>query len=273
MNATNVYKQIADFSAYGMMASGIGVWIFICATGLTAGYGRHYQQGNKKNLGDLGPKMSFKYGWIIQEAGSLGASVLTVLVFMWYGADFPKIGELTAWEHFLKFKGWIYLIPYWCHYVHRQIIYPLMTHSDNPLSLAIMASAFCFSSWNGIQQTISVVGYCEQPPNYYGLIVFVIGAAGNLWHDYELIGLRKQHGQYVVPQRGMFRWISCPNYLCEFVEWFGFAIFAHFSKASLAFLLFTIANLWPRAGAHHRWYQNRFPDFPRNRRVIIPFIY
>jgi hypothetical protein len=36
--------------------------------------------------------------------------------------------------------------------------------------------------------------------------------------------------------------------------------------------MFMIANLLPRAIAHHRWYANNFPDYPKERKAIIPFI-
>jgi 3-oxo-5-alpha-steroid 4-dehydrogenase 1 len=37
-------------------------------------------------------------------------------------------------------------------------------------------------------------------------------------------------------------------------------------------LLITIANLVPRAFQTHRWYREKFPDYPSERRVLIPFL-
>jgi len=43
------------------------------------------------------------------------------------------------------------------------------------------------------------------------------------------------------------------------------------SKTSgLYFLIWVIANLFPRAIAHHNWYKNKFKDYPKNRKAIIP---
>jgi hypothetical protein len=33
-----------------------------------------------------------------------------------------------------------------------------------------------------------------------------------------------------------------------------------------------MANLLPRALAHHRWYQQKFPDYPPDRKAIVPFV-
>ena len=63
--------------------------------------------------------------------------------------------------------------------------------------------------------------------------------------------------------------MSCPNYLGEILEWSGFAL-AAFSWPALGFALYTAANLGPRALAHQRWYRERFPDYPADRRALVP---
>ncbi len=73
------------------------------------------------------------------------------------------------------------------------------------------------------------------------------------------------------PHGGAFRWVSCPNYLGEIVEWIGWAL-ATWSLAGTAFALYTMANLAPRAVAHHRWYRERFADYPPQRRALVPFV-
>ena len=65
--------------------------------------------------------------------------------------------------------------------------------------------------------------------------------------------------------------MSCPNYLGEMLEWFGWAL-ASWSPAGLAFALYTVANLMPRALQTHRWYRAQFPDYPANRKALVPFL-
>jgi hypothetical protein len=43
--------------------------------------------------------------------------------------------------------------------------------------------------------------------------------------------------------------------------------------AGFVFLVWTIANLAPRAIAHHKWYGETFPDYPPGRKALLPFIF
>ena len=54
-------------------------------------------------------------------------------------------------------------------------------------------------------------------------------------------------------------------------EWLGFAIMT-WSIAGLAFFLWTFFNLVPRALSHHKWYKEKFPDYPKSRKAVFPFI-
>ena len=63
--------------------------------------------------------------------------------------------------------------------------------------------------------------------------------------------------------------MSCPNYLGEILEWVGWAV-ATWSLPGLAFAVWVIANLVPRARSHHRWYRERFPDYPDGRKALVP---
>jgi hypothetical protein len=41
----------------------------------------------------------------------------------------------------------------------------------------------------------------------------------------------------------------------------------------LAFAVWTFANLAPRARSHHAWYYTNFPEYPKNRKALIPWIW
>lgn len=106
-----------------------------------------------------------------------------------------------------------------------------------------------------------------------GSTVFALGMWLNITSDNILMSLRDVHGPgYHVPQRGLFKRVSCPNYLGEILEWVGWAI-ATWSLVGLSFAVWTVANLAPRARAHHTWYRETFPDYPAERRALIPFVY
>ncbi|MGB2854987.1 MAG: 3-oxo-5-alpha-steroid 4-dehydrogenase, partial [Dehalococcoidia bacterium] len=77
---------------------------------------------------------------------------------------------------------------------------------------------------------------------------------------------------YKIPRGGLFERVSCANYFGEIIEWCGWAI-ATWSLPGLAFAVWTAANLVPRARAHHKWYPSQFPDYPQQRRALIPFVF
>lgn len=88
-----------------------------------------------------------------------------------------------------------------------------------------------------------------------------------------LLSLRKPgETGYLIPRGGLYEYISCPNYLGEIIEWFGFAI-AAWSIPALSFALWTFFNIGPRAVLHHKWYLEKFPNYPKDRRALIPFLW
>jgi len=106
-----------------------------------------------------------------------------------------------------------------------------------------------------------------------GAIVFIIGYIINKHSEYLLKKLRKPGEKgYKIPHGGFFKWISCPHYFGEIIQWTGWAILTG-SVAGWAFVAYTFANLAPRAISHHRWYLQNFSDYPKSRKAIIPHVW
>ncbi len=113
----------------------------------------------------------------------------------------------------------------------------------------------------------------SSPQFLSGTVVFFIGYSINKRADRQLRALKKDaSGGYVIPNGGLFRYVSSPHYLGEILEWTGWAILT-WSLPGLAFAVFTFANLAPRALSHHQWYKSTFPDYPKNRKALLPFIW
>jgi steroid 5-alpha reductase family enzyme len=175
----------------------------------------------------------------------------------------------------------ILLFSLWqLHYVHRAFVYPLRARSaGTPWPLSIVALAFGFQTYNAYLNArwISHFGdygteWLTDPRFCCGFFIFCGGLVLNLWSDEKLRTLRKGgETGYRVPRGGAFELVSCPNYLGEILEWIGWAS-ATWSLAGAAFAFYTIANLGPRAWSHHRWYQQRFADYPAHRRALIPYL-
>ncbi len=107
-----------------------------------------------------------------------------------------------------------------------------------------------------------------------GTVLFFTGFMINQRADRTLLKLREsaeESGKYKIPYGGLYRYVSCPNYLGEIIQWTGFAMLT-WSLPGLAFALYTMANVGPRALANHAWYQASFSNYPAQRRALIPFL-
>ncbi|XP_059801797.1 3-oxo-5-alpha-steroid 4-dehydrogenase 1 [Hypanus sabinus] len=106
-----------------------------------------------------------------------------------------------------------------------------------------------------------------------GSAVWFLGLVVNLHSDHILRNLRKPgETGYKIPRGGLFEYVTAANFFGETVEWIGFAI-ACWSLPSAAFALFTFFILLARGKHHHRWYLEKFEDYPKTRKILIPFIY
>ena len=174
----------------------------------------------------------------------------------------------------------IFLFLWQTHYIYRAYVFPFKTrHSGKYMPVLVMLLAIIFNSLNAYinARWISHFGqysmeWLTDPRFIIGVAVFFAGMYINRQSDNILINLRKPgESGHKIPKGGLYRFVSCPNYLGELMEWLGWAI-ATWSLAGLAFAIYTAANLAPRAVTNHKWYQEKFPDYPEKRRALIPFV-
>jgi 3-oxo-5-alpha-steroid 4-dehydrogenase 1 len=232
---------------------GLAAVTFLALQFVVAPYGRHARTG-------FGPAISSRTGWILMESpAALGVGACYVF------------GPRTALSA-------VFFALWEVHYAYRAFVFPFRLRSSRPMPVTVALSGAIFNVGNAylIGRSITLYGHgaawVRDPRFAIGVAVFFGGMATHLWADGVLRRLRRPGGPaYVVPASGLYRWISCPNYLGEMVEWFGWAL-ATWSPAGLAFALFTVANLLPRALDHHRWYKESFPDYPPSRRAILPWV-
>jgi 3-oxo-5-alpha-steroid 4-dehydrogenase 1 len=237
----------------------LAIVIFLLLTKVTAPYGRHVKH-------TWGLMIGHRLAWVIMEI----ASPLSFAFFFLKGH-----GTKTS-------ITWLFFYLWVIHYINRSILFPLRAHmSGKQMPILIMGVSILFNAING-----SLNGYYfgNLAPHYSmkwltdirfitGSSFFLAGMVINYNADRILIELRQpDNPNYSIPREGMFRWITCPNYFGEIVEWLGFAILT-WSLPGFAFALWTAANLLPRAVAHHAWYLERFDDYPQDRKVVIPFLW
>ncbi|GAB2300449.1 Steroid 5-alpha-reductase det2 [Dionaea muscipula] len=228
---------------------------------LQAPYGKHRRSG-------WGPSISSPLAWFLMESPTVFFSLLIYP----FGQVSLSLRSLSLFSIFLL------------HYIHRTCIYPirLMKTAPNCTRFPVIVAlfAFAFNLLNSYVQArwVSHYGDYDQDQWFWwrfacGLVFFLVGMMMNARSDLVLVGLKAQGGGYKIPRGGWFEVVSCPNYFWEMVEWFGWTIMT-WSLAGLGFFLYTCANLVPRARANHQWYLQKFgEDYPKGRKVVIPFLY
>jgi len=222
---------------------------------IPAPYGRFTRSG-------WGPTLPSRTNWVLMESPA-------VLVF----SSLFLIASPKTVAH------WCFFLLWNLHYVYRSFVFPCLIRSGQRVPLTITMSGAGFNVVNGWLQaawlfhnaTPTDHAWLQSPAFLTGTLLFLAGFAIHIHADAHLRNLRKTRGHgYHIPTAGLFRWISSPNYFGELLEWTGWAILT-WSLSGVSFVIWTAANLIPRALATHRWYHAQFPDYPKTRRAIFPF--
>ncbi len=238
----------------------VGLITFVVLQFISAPYGRHARPG-------WGPHIHRIPGWIGMELPAL----LTIAILFFLS---DRRGNLVS----MVFVGlWV------SHYGYRSLIYPFRLRGGQIyMPLTVVGMGILFNLMNGYLHgrglfTFGPIRSSEwflDPRFIFGSFLFFLGQIVNHHSDAILRRLRSKTvtRQYSIPQGGAYRWVSCPNYLGELIEWLGWAILT-WSTAGFLFFFWTACNLIPRARTHHAWYQKTFTDYPKDRKRIIPFLY
>jgi len=230
---------------------------FVYLFKMIAPFGRHTSS-------NFGPMMNNNLGWSIMEI----PSILSLSYFFFTGQNDPTIVTLII------YGLWV------AHYINRSFVYPFrQKNKQKQIPVLIVVSAICFNIVNGFFNGYYLGNFAAYDnawlysiPFILGLCLFISGMVVNMRADHILLNLRKPGDTgYKIPTGQMFKYVSCPNLLGEIIEWTGFAILA-LNPAALSFAVWTVANLLPRAVAHHRWYKNKFDDYPKERAAVIPYL-
>ena len=248
--------EIYNYILYTWIA--LGIVAFPILLKQTAPYGRHSSDS-------WGPMIANQLGWMIQEGGA----PLFISFWFWTGNL-----EKTNTSYF-------FYTLYMLHYIYRSYIFPFRTKTKGKkMPLVICGSAVFFNLCNTfiIGYFLGNIGgnysnaYFTSLPFILGISVFATGVFINVTSDNMLIALRKPGEKgYKIPYGFLFTKISCPNLFGEIIEWIGFAIMVG-SLAAWSFPLWTFVNLVPRALDHQRWYLEKFANYPKDRKAVIPFV-
>lgn len=231
-----------------------------------------FQQGSYGRFGSTarGVNLNPKLGWWLME-------IPATVVFAIFYLTGPHRFDTTP----------LVLAAIWLlHYSNRGWFFPLsirqMPGKRGSFNISVLIAGMVITSLHGyLNGSFFSHDYRRQygtewltdPRFLLGLIVYLGGFTLLVSSESIVRNLRDKNNpgaaEYKIPYGGGFRFITSPAYLGELIAWAGFALLT-WSLAGVAIFLITAGNLVPRAFATHRWYREKFPDYPAERKALIP---
>lgn len=254
--------NLSQFYLLLMIMVATAIVVFIVLNFVEAGYGKMI---SKK----WGPAISNKLAWILMEC-----PVFIVLFYFWFNSE--RRFEIAPLLFFIFFE---------IHYFQRSFIFPFLLKGKSKMPLSIMLMGMIFNTINGYMQgewifylapdDLYTSAWLTTPQFIIGTIIFFAGMAINLNSDSVIRHLRKPGDtNHYLPKKGFYKYVTSANYFGEIVEWAGFAILT-WSLSGLVFLIWTMANLVPRANSIYKKYKVEFKDEfdEHSLKRVFPFIY
>ncbi|KAI1719965.1 3-oxo-5-alpha-steroid 4-dehydrogenase domain-containing protein [Ditylenchus destructor] len=226
---------------------------------------------------DLGPQIAWKTVFMMEYAGPLFVYPIFYLrPWLIYGdaANRPVAHAVTVALicHSLHYMKRLYETQF----VHR------FSHGTMPIGNLFKNCTYywgfaAFISYfiNHPLYQVPSFGYAQV---YFGLAGFLISELGNysihiLLRDLRPPGSKERKIPYPNsnPLTLLFNYVSCPNYSYEVYSWVFFSIMTQ-SLPAVSFTLLGFAQMKVWAAGKHRNYKKEFPNYPKSRMPIIPFL-
>ena len=221
---------------------------------------------------DLGPQIAFLPVYIMEYLGPWVLYPLFALrVVPVYGSkqhvpmtDVQKVALLLWTVHYTK-----------------RILESIFVHEFGTLTMPVFNlfkncayywSFAAFVGWN-----VNLPAEVE-PPQWHlavGFPWFCVFMLLNFVCHMRLKYMRpKGTNAFVIPHGGLFEYITCPNYFCEIMTWFGFNILTGFTVAGVLFNIVGALQMLQWAKQRRAKYVKLFGNkWPKKRYVLFPFIY
>ncbi|XP_062521124.1 3-oxo-5-alpha-steroid 4-dehydrogenase 1-like [Corticium candelabrum] len=161
----------------------------------------------------------------------------------------------------------------------KSFIYPWLIRGNSPITCITFSFAIVINVVTGYRHgryLTAFATYSEEwlyhPCFISGIVLFFIGMAVNIHAD-RLLRILRNPGEtgYKIPKGGLFEYISAANFFAEIIEWLGYGL-TSWSLVGLILPLLTMCNLLLRAVHYHRYYRDKFEDYPKDRKTVIPFV-
>ena len=260
-----------DFYTYFLIGMTImAAVVFTVLQFVTVAYGMTYNNR-------WGASIRSNWGWMMMEAPVFLLMFVIYIGAMIKGA--PYTVDTFPWVTMTIF------VFFELHYLQRSSVFPAKMRGTSKMPMSIIFTGFFFNAINAYMQGgwlfyVSPEQYTLDwfwsPQFIIGTVLFFTGMVINMQSDIIIRRLRKdkRDNNYYLPTGFLFDKINSANYFGEIMEWVGFATLS-WSVSGLVFVLWTMANIVPRAkSVHERYIQFFGEDFKKlNRYKVLPFIY
>jgi len=235
------------------------------------------RKGKILYIKDLGPQIAWKTVFLCEYFGPLVCYLITYLR--------PAIiyGDLST----RPMHQAVHLAAF-CHTLHyaKRLLETLFVHRFSHATMPILNLfkncsyywGFAFIMGYYINHPLYTPAYFGKAQIYFGVAGFLLSELGNFSIHIALRNLRpagSKERKIPMPTSNpftqLFNFVSCPNYSYEAYAWAFFTILTQCLPAGLfAAAGFGQMALW--ALGKHKLYKKEFPNYPRNRKAIIPFL-
>jgi len=226
---------------------------------------------------DLGAQIGYRTVFLIEYAGPL-----FIYAFFYF---FRDLIYNNAQKHPLQEAQKIAFICWTVHYVKRELE-TLFVHRFSHGTMPVLPNLprNCGHYWLAGLAIAYFVNHplFTSPPSqrvYIGVALFIVGQIGNFITHVMLRNLRPEGSkERKIPRGFLFDFVSCPNYFFEIMVWIGFSLITQ-SIASFVFALMGAGQMYMWAAQKHRRYRKEFdgkegrPLYPRNRKMMVPFLF
>lgn len=221
-----------------------------------------------------GVSLDPRLGWFLMELPA-------TLAFVYFFVQ----GEYAT-TPFALFVLFVWLV----HYANRGFVMPALMRvpvgQKNSFSLGVVVvgwfvttlHGYLNATWASTHAAQLGTAWFSDPRFIAGVVLYYAAFFANLHSDHIVRNLRTKEEvakgikAYRIPHGGLFHYVSNPSYFTELLFWAGFALFT-WSLAGVYILAISAANLVPRAVSSHTWYREKFPDYPAQRKILIPFVW
>ncbi len=222
----------------------------------------------------MGPQTPIRLGWLLMEAPAVIAFFAVYALGDWPGNP-VALCFAAIWA---------------IHYGNRAVAFPLLMRPrpDSAMAASVWVigmgvttvHGWLYASWltwsfDGLREPWSTSWFVD-PRFVIGVLLWAVGFGLIVSTESILRSLRdatrRDDRGYSIQFGGGYRWVSSPHYLGEILAFTGLMI-ATWCPGGLFVWAVTLANLVPRAAATHRWYRERFPEYPAARRALVPGVW